>query len=63
MALSSLSVVGSSLALHLYRPPEVMASVPPSSQQQNRRRAAGTSKGKTANDDDVELQVPLLDVK
>eukprot|EP00751_Fragilariopsis_kerguelensis_P003534 CAMPEP_0170829680 /NCGR_PEP_ID=MMETSP0733-20121128/48794_1 /TAXON_ID=186038 /ORGANISM="Fragilariopsis kerguelensis, Strain L26-C5" /LENGTH=1034 /DNA_ID=CAMNT_0011194667 /DNA_START=270 /DNA_END=3374 /DNA_ORIENTATION=+ len=63
MALSSLSVVGSSLALHLYRPPKVMISVPPSSQQQSRRRAADTNKGKTANDDDVELQVPLLDVK
>jgi len=63
MALSSLSVVASSLALHLYRPPEVMTSVPPSSRQQSRRRSASTSKGSTANDDDVELQAPLLDVK
>ena len=49
MALSSLSVVASSLALHLYRPPKVSLS--------------STSKKKAAVDFDVDLEsqaAPLL---
>ena len=53
MALSSLSVVASSLALHLYRPPNVALT------------ARSNSKANGAVDYDAELvlQAPLLDQK
>ncbi|MGK3744532.1 MAG: hypothetical protein ACI90V_011392 [Bacillariaceae sp.] len=53
MALSSLSVVASSLALHLYRPPKVMSS-------QQISQQATSSNGRNEIDDDLELHAPLL---
>jgi hypothetical protein len=53
MALSSLSVVASSLALHLYRPPKVMSS-------QQISQQATSSNGRNETDDDLELHAPLL---
>jgi len=51
MALSSLSVVASSLALHLYRPPKITAAALSHSKIDD---------GVDANSD-LELQAPLLD--
>ncbi|OEU09050.1 copper transporting ATPase [Fragilariopsis cylindrus CCMP1102] len=53
MALSSLSVVASSLALHLYRPPKVMSS-------QQISQQATSSNGRNKIDDDPELHALLL---
>lgn len=50
MALSSLSVVASSLALHLYRPPNVALTA----------RSDSKPNGAVDYDAELELQVPLL---
>ena len=52
MALSSLSVVASSLALHLYRPPNVFATL-----------SGSKTNGTVDFGGDLELQAPLLDSK
>eukprot|EP00531_Pseudo-nitzschia_arenysensis_P006506 CAMPEP_0116157054 /NCGR_PEP_ID=MMETSP0329-20121206/23146_1 /TAXON_ID=697910 /ORGANISM="Pseudo-nitzschia arenysensis, Strain B593" /LENGTH=821 /DNA_ID=CAMNT_0003654149 /DNA_START=437 /DNA_END=2902 /DNA_ORIENTATION=+ len=52
MALSSLSVVASSLALHLYRPPNVFATT-----------SGSKTNGTVDFGGDLELQAPLLDSK
>ena len=75
MALSSLSVVASSLALHLYRPPKITSSDDPqcSSLSREERRQSGRStarqeshshqtrgSGMVTADPDLESQEPLI---
>ena len=68
MALSSLSVVASSLALHLCRPPKVAAvAAAILSRRTKNKRGGSYSKDKDSddtvntNDDDLEMQAPLID--
>ena len=67
MALSSLSVVASSLALHLYRPPKVAAVAAAISRRTKNKRGGYSNKDKdkdsddtvNTNDDDKKEKVPV----